>query len=258
MRDIALGQQTTEAGARASAGLANGVPRGIDGSMNPRLNSLPAVLALAAALGLAPESRAAGPKTTVDLAQRGARLYADCAKCHGEQAEGIESNQAPRLAGREEWYLRRQLKKFRDLQRGYTEPKDNHLPAEDRTRFMHPVASGVSKADTDALVTHIRTRQPSPVAQHPVGDAEKGRKLFANCLPCHGVSAEGSKRKDAPALRDQHGWYLFSQIRDFRMGWRGTDPRDVHGRLMRENTDIDDDGIHSLAAYITGLSQPRK
>lgn len=216
-----------------------------------RATALATALLLASALrGEAPgEARPSG---------RGARLYQDCAKCHGEQAEGLESASAPRLAGREDWYLRRQLAKFGSLERGFVEPKGNEIPAEDRTRLMHPVASALSKADVGALVDHIRSRQPARVAQHPTGDPEKGRALYAACIPCHGAGAEGSRRKDAPALRDQHGWYLFNQVRDFRMGWRGTDPRDVHGRLMRGNTDLDDAAIHSLAAFITSLSQPRR
>ncbi len=227
--------------------------------MNPRLRSPLTVIVLLAWHWVASPATQAAEKSDAEARlEQGASRYVECAKCHGERAEGNETSQAPRLAGREDWYLRRQLKKFRELQRGYEDPKDGQLPAEDRTRFMHPVATSLSSAATEALIDYIRTRALRPVPPHPQGDPERGRKLFANCLPCHGVNGEGSRRQQAPRIQDQHGWYLFNQIRDFRMGWRGTDPRDVHGKLMRGNTDLDDAAIHDLAAYITTLAQPRK
>ena len=66
---------------------------------------------------------AALPDTTVahtvkgDL-DKGRRHYATCAACHGADGRGIAATQAPRLQGMSDWYLRRQLKNFRDGVRG--------------------------------------------------------------------------------------------------------------------------------------------
>jgi cytochrome c oxidase subunit II len=71
-----------------------------------------AVLFLSASTGLA-----AGD---VD---RGRALYAACAICHGPSGEGMREMNAPALAGREEWYLVRQLQNFKSGARG-TNPQD--------------------------------------------------------------------------------------------------------------------------------------
>ena len=50
--------------------------------------------------------------------ERGKSLYAVCATCHGDRAEGMQEMNGPALAGREEWYLRRQLENFKTGARG--------------------------------------------------------------------------------------------------------------------------------------------
>ena len=42
-----------------------------------------------------------------------------CTTCHGTDGRGNEGIEAPRLAGMEDWYLRRQLENFRAGIRGY-------------------------------------------------------------------------------------------------------------------------------------------
>jgi cytochrome c oxidase subunit 2 len=54
---------------------------------------------------------------------RGKALYAVCATCHGPEAQGMQEMNAPRLAGREQWYLKRQLKNFKAGIRG-SNPQD--------------------------------------------------------------------------------------------------------------------------------------
>ncbi len=51
-------------------------------------------------------------------ADRGARHYNTCGACHGAKAEGNYALNAPRLAGQEDWYLKRQLENFRKGIRG--------------------------------------------------------------------------------------------------------------------------------------------
>ncbi|CAA0116514.1 Alternative cytochrome c oxidase subunit 2 [Halioglobus japonicus] len=45
--------------------------------------------------------------------QRGASFYTTCGACHGARAQGNSALQAPRLAGQDDWYLKRQLQNFR-------------------------------------------------------------------------------------------------------------------------------------------------
>jgi cytochrome c oxidase subunit II len=56
---------------------------------------------------------------------RGRKLYATCASCHGDKAEGIWATNAPRLAGMSDWYMARQLENFRQGIRG-THRQDFH------------------------------------------------------------------------------------------------------------------------------------
>lgn len=49
---------------------------------------------------------------------RGAQLYAVCATCHGDRGEGMADMNGPALAGREAWYLKRQIQNFKSGARG--------------------------------------------------------------------------------------------------------------------------------------------
>ena len=56
-------------------------------------------------------------------AERGKALFAVCTTCHGPNGEGMQEMNAPGLAGREEWYIVRQLQNFKSGARG-TNPGD--------------------------------------------------------------------------------------------------------------------------------------
>jgi cytochrome c oxidase subunit 2 len=70
------------------------------------------------------------PDTRPDAAvggnpDRGRKLYATCASCHGNKAEGIWATNAPRLSNMSDWYMARQLENFRRGIRG-GHPQDFH------------------------------------------------------------------------------------------------------------------------------------
>ena len=50
--------------------------------------------------------------------ERGKKLYATCAVCHGDEGQGIWATNAPRLANMSDWYMARQLENFRQGIRG--------------------------------------------------------------------------------------------------------------------------------------------
>ena len=58
------------------------------------------------------------PVTVSGNATRGQALYATCAACHGEHAEGNRQLNAPGLVRQSDWYLVEQLEKFRTGVRG--------------------------------------------------------------------------------------------------------------------------------------------
>lgn len=62
---------------------------------------------------------APAPEPTVSGdAGHGRELYVTCSACHGVQGEGVWSANAPRLAGVQDWYLKRQIQNFADGVRG--------------------------------------------------------------------------------------------------------------------------------------------
>ena len=117
-------------------------------------NQLPdeaAVGAIAAWLAaLAPPSTA-GSAPAGD-ARRGASLYnGNCGACHGASAEGNEALKAPRLAGLDSAYLRRQFEHFLSGQRG-SDPRDR------LGRQMATMATTLTdEAALDDILAHIAT-----------------------------------------------------------------------------------------------------
>lgn len=79
------------------------------------------LLAYIAAL---PAPGSAELSVSVDV-EAGQALYAPCAACHGSDAQGDESFQAPALTSLSPWYQVAQLQKFRDGTRG-RDPRDNY------------------------------------------------------------------------------------------------------------------------------------
>jgi cytochrome c553 len=61
---------------------------------------------------------AAGSALAAGDPARGQQLYAVCSICHGQNGEGLQEMNAPALAGREDWYLVRQIENFRSGVRG--------------------------------------------------------------------------------------------------------------------------------------------
>jgi cytochrome c553 len=61
--------------------------------------------------------------TVAGDADRGRTLYTTCSACHGVDGQGNQMLNAPRLAGQSDWYMVRQLEKYRSGARGY-DPAD--------------------------------------------------------------------------------------------------------------------------------------
>ena len=84
------------------------------------------------------------------------------------------------------------------------------------------------------------------------GDPTVGKTLFAVCQACHGPGGEGNQQLGAPRIAGQKKWYLLRQIRNFRAGARGVDPKDIFGLQMRAMalTLADDQAVEDVVAYV--------
>lgn len=136
------------------------------------------------------------------------------------------SRNAPRLAGIEPWYLKRQLLNFKNGIRG-TKPQDAY--GSQMAVFAHTLQF---KTDIPLLLSYIRGLSPARSKVTIKGNVKHGMKIYLLCAPCHGQSGNGSKEHDAPRLRDIQDWYLVRQLRNFRNGTRGYGDRDTYGRQM--------------------------
>jgi cytochrome c oxidase subunit 2 len=190
------------------------------------------------------KARAAG-----DVAA-GKALYAVCAACHGQQAEGNPALNAPKLSGQGSWYLKRQLTNFKDGARGAQE-KDVF------GKMMAPMAATLAdEAAIDNVVAYIKTLPDNPApATLQKNAAAKGRELYETCAACHGAGGQGIQATNAPRLKGMSDWYMVTQLKNFKQGIRGAHPKDLYGPQMAMMAAIlaDDQATDDLVAYIDTL-----
>jgi cytochrome c553 len=180
---------------------------------------------------------------------RGEALFDTCEPCHGAEGAGTPELAAPAIAGLPQWYIERQLEKFRDGVRG-AHPDD--LPG----MRMRPMAVTLNKEDDIASVAEYVATLPRVMAPGTLhGNAGVGASTFTTiCFVCHGNDAEGNELLGAPPLVAASDWYLLGQLRNFRSGARGADPRDTWGLTMRANAiALSDQNMQDVITYIRTL-----
>jgi cytochrome c oxidase subunit 2 len=179
----------------------------------------------------------------------GGAQYAVCAACHGQQGEGIEVLNGPKLAGQSDWYLRKQIESFKTGLRG-AHPDDVY------GRQMMPMAMTLADdAAIDNVVAHIQSLPDSPAPQKVEGDAESGQQAFAICAYCHGKDGQGIFAMNAPRIAGMSDWYLSRQLKNFKSGVRGGHPQDYYGMQMGFMSRVlhDDQAVDDVIAYINTL-----
>ena len=181
---------------------------------------------------------------------QGQAFYAVCGACHGANGEGNIALNAPKLAGQEDWYVRRQIAYFKTGVRG-TQTGDLYGPQ------MAPMANTLA---TDALVNNVAAyiaAMPDTPAQETVtGDIDTGRALFEpTCGICHSENGQGIWAVNAPKLAGMSDWYLVRQLQYFKSGVRGAHPEDEFGFQMTSMVQAlkDDQAINDVVAYINTL-----
>ena len=175
-----------------------------------------------------------------------------CLTCHGTDGQGNQGIDAPRLAGMERWYLKRQLELFRDGLRG-THPED--IPGQE----MQPMAEILTDDSIEDILDWVATWEYKPAEiTLTEGDAARGETLYRPCAACHGPDGEGNEAMNAPALAGQNDFYLVNQLELFKAGYRGDDSRDQYGsqmRLMAQTIPDDATAINDIVAYINTLGR---
>ena len=186
-------------------------------------------------------------------AAAGKPLYAVCGSCHGLQAEGNLALNAPKLSGQGDWYLKRQLKYYKQGARG-THEKDVF------GKTMAPMAATLSDdAAIENVIAYIKTLPDNPAPATVKGDAKNGQKPFVTCGACHGADGRGIQAMNAPRLAGMSDWYMVTQLKNYKLGIRGAHPKDMYGNQMALMAAIltDDQAINDLVAYTDSLNTLR-
>ena len=182
-------------------------------------------------------------------ANDGAVGYKLCAGCHGFSGEGSQIVDAPSIAGRESWYLERQIRNFRDGLRGHSED-------DAAGRYMAAMTAGLtSDEDIQDIVAYIETL-PAPTHEPTMdGDAANGQTVYATCIACHGSNGEGNAALNSPALTGIEDWYQLAQLEKFRNGTRGANSADMYGMQMAPMARAlgDEQAMKDVIAYIATL-----
>ena len=98
-----------------------------------------------------------------------------------------------------------------------------------------------------------------PLNGFSAGDSTKGKAYYTTCAACHGAKGEGNKALNSPSLAGQEDWYIVRQLKNFKEGIRGSNPKDIYGMQMRPMamTLINDQAMKDVAAYIMTFSEKK-
>lgn len=182
----------------------------------------------------------------------GAELYGSCENCHGKDGAGNAKLGAPAIAGLPSWYVEAQLNKFRTGIRGAHPDDYEGLRMRPMARQMKTEAE---VKEVTAYVASLTKKDAAPSLQG--GDATAGSAAYGVCLACHGADAKGNQAMNAPPLAGQHDWYLLAQLKKFKAGHRGVNPKDITGGQMRpmSMTLADEQAMKNVVAHISTLSK---
>ncbi len=184
-----------------------------------------------------------------DAATHGREIFETCVPCHNADGSGNPAVGAPNISGMKEWYVQRELEKFRAGVRGA------HFSDVEGMRMRPMALSLASENDVEAVAHYVENLSPIPHASSLPGDPKAGATLYATCGACHGDNGAGNQDLGAPRIAGVDDWYLATQLRKFRSGVRGTNAKDREGRLMRPmaRTLANEDAIRNVVAYVETL-----
>lgn len=178
-------------------------------------------------------------------------FQAVCASCHGENGEGKRELMTPSIASLPRWYIKEQIEKFRNGQRG-AHAEDIH------GQQMRLAISALTYEQITEALDYIDTL---PALSHEPtlkGDAKRGSQLYAdNCMGCHRFNGHGELVFHSASLNGLQDWYLLDQINKFQQGIRGYHPEDEAGAKMRQAVShiTSEQQKLDLLAFLTALAK---
>ena len=183
--------------------------------------------------------------------EKGKTMYQVCAACHGPEGHGNKLLNAPQIAGLDAVYLETQLSNFKHGIRG-ADPKD--IAGLQMRPMSMTLANEEVIKDVSAYVASLKPKVPEATMEG--GDVAKGQAAYAVCLACHGPDGGGNPALKSPSLKYQSDWYMLAQLKKFKEGVRGTNPKDIGGMQMRpmSMTLVDEQAMKDVIAYIRSIA----
>jgi cytochrome c oxidase subunit 2 len=182
-------------------------------------------------------------------AAAGAATFGVCAACHGQQGEGNLALNAPKLAGLDSWYIRRQIANYQAGVRG-ADPRDVFGVQ------MAPMSRTLANAEAvENVIAHIATLPDNAPEAVIIGDAERGGRTYMTCSVCHGANGMGRWGTNAPRLAGMSDWFLARQLLNFRERIRGSHAEDIYGdqMYMMAASLQGEEAVNDVVAYINTL-----
>ncbi len=183
---------------------------------------------------------AAGAQVDGTMA-RGARLYLDCAACHGADGGGVADGSVPAIGGQPAEFIAAALEDFRTVRRKdlrmqhFSDPQ--HLAGREEVLAVAAYVAGLRRT------TAVGTGDGSQLIQ---GEASFARR----CASCHGAAATAGMAPLRPALAGQHAAYLERKMLDGSM-------KAAQARRHAESAHgIGAAGIAALADWLSRLPPP--
>lgn len=190
---------------------------------------LSALLLSALIILTVPAAHAAAPEGTQDS---GKEIYATCAACHGDLAQGGKRGEYPRLAGQRPEYIAYSLRKFRSRERinipmfPYTQERElTNADIQAVSTYIAAIELPTKLPQfkpTDDALTRLLAMERVMIIGKLDGDlANGGQRYKEECAYCHGADGRGKTR--FPMLVGQYTNYLQKQIDAYLKGERPHD-----------------------------------
>jgi cytochrome c553 len=184
----------------------------------------------------------AGTAVAAD-AERGQKLSATCAACHGADGNSMAPN-FPKLAGQHAAYIEKELADFKSgarkdpIMMGQVAALDAEKMA-DLAAYFSSQTTKVGSANKDLVELGQKIYRG--------GNKESG---VAACIACHGPTGAGNPAAKFPRLGGQHATYVEKALNDFKDAKRTNDPAKMMQDIAAKMTNAE---IKAVAAYVEGL-----
>ena len=180
------------------------------------------------------------PQTKYENSVKLQQIVHSCQSCHSQGQQLL----APSLSGLEDWYIKEQLYKFQEGIRGGNS-------ASTAAQTMHKAAKMLNPKQINFLAKWYSKQPVKKESPTVKGDNLKGEVLYKqNCSGCHS-GGPGKFFTGSPSLKQLPDWYIFTQVKNFKTGKRGSNPQDKKGLKMAERVkDLDDEQLQNIAAFL--------